>query len=166
MIHLLTITLGLCLCYFALFFALPLFFEKEIVKISKKSVISISAIILFSLFVYYLNSVILDSEIANRVLHAFGGGFLAFMVCFLVVKDGRFPITKFQFIIFTVLFVTALGVANEIIEFFLQNYAGMVMANSINDTWLDLVSNLFGVIIAGIVFTPFVNISNKLDKVF
>jgi len=165
MIYLLTITLGLCSCYFALFLILPLLFQKEIGKINKRSFFSVFIIVGLSLFVYYLNFIIPDFEIANRVLHAFGGGFLASLVCFLVVKDGKFSITKFQFFIFTLLLVTFLGVMNEIAEFFLQNYTSMIMAKNINDTWLDLISNLFGITIAGVSFIPFINNNKKISLV-
>jgi hypothetical protein len=157
MTYLLIITFVLCSIYFFLFCFLPIFFGKEMDKISKKAVSSVIIILAVSFFVYYLSFTISNIEIANRILHIFGGGFLAFWVCFLAVYDGRLKINKFQFFIFTILFVTALGVLNEIIEFFLQNYAHMMMAPDINDTWLDLISNTIGLIFASLIFVPFVN---------
>ena len=164
MIQLLTITAGLCLCYPALFFILPIFFEKKMDSISRKAVPSILIILIVSFFIYYLNFIISNVDVANRVLHTFGGGFLAFLVCFLVVSDSKLKINKFQFFAFAFLLVTALGVTNEILEFILQNYTQMVMASNINDTWLDLISNTFGILIGGIIFLPFVN--RKIDKDF
>jgi hypothetical protein len=93
-------------------------------------------------------------EFSNRVLHAYGGGFMAFLVCFLVVRDSKLSLTKFQFFIFSFLIVAALGVANEILEFFLQNYAGMIFSSHINDTWYDLMSNTIGSLIATVCFVP------------
>ncbi len=54
-------------------------------------------------------------ELSNRVLHVFGGGFLAFLICFLAALDSRVRIRRFQFFLFSFLIVIALGVANEIL---------------------------------------------------
>ncbi len=82
---------------------------------------------------------------------------MAFMVCFLVVKDSKLPVTKFQFLIFSALIATALGVANELLEFFLQHYFGFISAASVTDTWLDLLSNTVGILLASICFVPFIS---------
>ena len=50
----------------------------------------------------------------------------------------------------------SLGVANEIMEFILQNYAGFTFSTSINDTWYDLTSNVVGSIISALCFLPFI----------
>ena len=157
--YLLAITLGLCISYFILFFLFPFFFEHRIAKVTKKSFL-FAAVVTFLSFTGYLAGFhISDLEFANRLQHAFGGGFLAFLICFLATKDSGVKISKFQFFIFSALIVTALGVINESMEYVLQNYFGftLMFADSINDTWLDLVSNTVGIAIAGVCFTPFVN---------
>lgn len=156
--YLVAITLSLCISYFALFFISPFFFENRLPKIGLKSLVSVVLIFILSFLGYFIAFNIQDPEIGNRFLHGFGGGFTALLVCFLAVKDSNLQIRKFQFTIFSLLVVTALGVANEILEFFLQNYTGIVFSTSVNDTWLDLISNTVGMLIAVISFTPFVNI--------
>jgi len=123
----------------------------------KRDIISLFIIFLISFLVYIIAFRIPNEQLSNRFLHAFGGGFLAFLICFLIVKNTNLQLTKFQFFIFSFLLVTAMGVTNEILEFFLQNYAGFIFSASVNDTWLDLISNAVGALIAGAVLVPFVN---------
>ncbi len=157
--YLLAITFGLCVAYFVLLFLFPYFFENRIAKVTKKSFSFVALIAFLSLTGYLAGFRIPDLEFANRLQHAFGGGFLAFLICFLAIKDAGVKISKFKFFIFSALIVTALGVVNESMEYVLQNYFGftLMFADSINDTWLDLVSNTVGIAIAGVCFTPFVN---------
>ena len=156
------ITLGLCTAYFFLEHLFNLFFERHLAHVSRRNIGSVVTIILSSLFVYFIAYIIPDVELANRFLHMIGGGFLSVMVCFLVVKDSRIHISKFQFFVFSFFIVTALGVGNEIMEFILQNYFSLVAATTINDTWLDLISNLMGILAGSICFTPF--IADTIDK--
>ena len=149
------ITLGLCTAYFFLEHLFNLFFERHLAHVSRRNIGSVVTIILSSLFVYFITYLIPDVELA-------GGGFLSVMVCFLVVKDSRIHISKFQFFVFSFFIVTALGVGNEIMEFILQNYFSLVAATTINDTWLDLISNLMGILAGSICFTPF--IADTIDK--
>ena len=157
MLYLLSITLGLCVTYFILYLLFPFFFKNSFIPLTKKSVFSITCIILFSFAVYFVSFQISSIDISNRFLHIFGGGFLSFFVCFSVVNDSGLRLNKFQFLVFSFLIVIALGVANEIVEFFLQNYFHFVFARTVNDTWLDLLSNLIGALIASVFFVPFVH---------
>ncbi len=155
-LYLAAVTLGLCVCYLLLEHVFSLFFTKHFAHIGKRSIGSVAIIIVTSVFGYLLVSFIPDPEASNRVLHMFGGGFMAILVCFLVVKDSRINITKFQFFVFSFMVVTTLGVGNEIMEFFLQNYGGLIAATTLNDTWLDLISNMAGIMAGSICFTPFI----------
>jgi drug/metabolite transporter superfamily protein YnfA len=163
--YLIVITIGLCLSYFILAEVFYLFFEKQIglKREVKRASFSLALIIVLSLAIYSLVFSIENVEVGNRILHGFGGGFMAFLVCFLVVRDNKMPMTKTQFFILSSLFVTALGVTNEIVEFVFQNYFGQTLmaATTINDTWLDLVSNTAGLLIASVCFVPFVNRPKK-----
>jgi hypothetical protein len=156
------ITFGLCIAYFFLEHLFNLFFERHLAHVSKRTIGSVITIILSSSVVYLITYLIPNADLSNRFLHMIGGGFLSVMVCFLVVKDSRIHISKFQFFIFSFFIVTALGVGNEIAEFFLQNYFGHIASTSINDTWLDLISNLMGILAGSICFTPF--IADTIDK--
>lgn len=155
--YLLALTFSFCITYLILFILLPLFFENRVGRLNLKSLTSIGVIVALSFFGYFVAFAIPDQELSNRFLHAFGGGFLGFFTCFLAAKDSSVVINKFQFFIFSVLVVVALGVANEILEFILQNYTGMIFATSVNDTWLDLVSNIVGLLVASVIFVPLVH---------
>ena len=155
------ITICLCFAYFALAYLFAAFFEKSAPVFGRRSIFSITCIIVFSLVVYAVSATISDEELSNRILHAFGGGFVSVMVCFFVVRDTRLTISRFQFFIFSLLVVTAMGVANEIFEFFLQNYFHFVVTRSVDDTWLDLISNLVGALIAAMPFTALVLTKKK-----
>jgi glycopeptide antibiotics resistance protein len=88
----------------------------------------------------------------------FGGGFLSLLICFLATRNSKTSLSKFQFFIISSLIVSTMGVANEIIEFLLQNYTNLdfTFAQTINDTWLDLISNTIGALLGAILLTPFV----------
>ncbi len=154
--YLAAVTFGLCVAYLLLEHLFSLFFTKHFAHIGRRSIGSVAIIVVTSILGYVLTLFISDPESSNRVLHMFGGGFLAIMVCFLVVKDSRITITKFQFFIFSFMVVTTLGVGNEIMEFFLQNYGGLIATTTLNDTWFDLIANTTGIFVASICFTPFI----------
>lgn len=162
--YLFTVTFGLCVSYFILFFLFPYFFEGTVgAKLSSKSLISIMTICLISFGSCYIALNIHDKEIGNRVLHIFGGGFTAFLVCFLAAKDSGTRLRKFQFFLFSFLIVIALGVLNEVVEFLLQYYFHIISAKSAVDTWLDLNSNILGILIASVCFVPFISGKNTSD---
>ncbi len=149
------VALGLCVMYFVLSYSLARFFEWEKPRFSfRASLRSIALIFLVACAVFVAMNAVEDRQIANRIEHAFGGGFLAFLVCYLVARDVGRPITRFQFFVLSFLVVTALGVANEIFEFVAQNYLGLVVAKTLNDTWLDLISNTVGACIGAAIFVP------------
>lgn len=140
-----------------LYVLFPFFFINQTVRVTSKSFVSLLTIFILSILGYVVAFSIPDPEFGNRILHGFGGGFMGLLVCFLVIKDTKLQLGKFQFVIFSLLVVAALGVANEILEFFLQNYLGRIFAQSVNDTWYDLTSNLIGSLIAALLFVPFID---------
>lgn len=154
--YLLFITVGLTLFYFLAEHLFNLFFEKHVAHLSCRSLWSVAIIVVASFVGYYVSSAIPSELWGNRFLHAFGGGFMGMLACFLVVKDSRIHIRKFQFFVFSFMVVTMLGVGNEIAECILQNYGTLEASTSINDTWLDLISNTIGIFIGSIAFTPFI----------
>jgi hypothetical protein len=149
------ITLAMCAAYLILLYLFPLFFGQKITPARKKPWFSLACIIIFSTFAHTASLSIQDLELANRILHIFGGGFMGFFVCFLAARDSGVNINKFQFFVFSVLIVLALGIANELFEFFLQTYFELISAATVTDTWLDLTSNAIGIVIAGLCFVPF-----------
>ncbi len=154
--YFLALIIGYALFYFAAYFLYPYFFEGRAVKPTDRSWISIVVIVLAFFAAYSASAVIQDLQLRNRVLHAFGGGFLASLICWLAVRDSRLRIGRFRFFVFTFLLVMTLGVANEIAEYFLQGRTGMVFATDVNDTWLDLLSNAVGALLGWACLTPFV----------
>ncbi len=149
------VALGLCVMYFVLSYCLAHFFEWDSPKLKlRTSLHAIASILFVALLVFTAMNIVDDRQIANRIEHAFGGGFLAFLVCYLVARDLGRPITRFQFFALSFLVVTALGVANEILEFYAQEYFGVILAKNLNDTWLDLISNTVGAFIGASLFVP------------
>ena len=154
--YLLSITAGLVAAYLILFAFFPYFFTGTVVRLPKRSFVSVALIVVLSICGYAVVLHTRDLELGNRILHAFGGGFIAFMICFLAVKDAKVQLTRFQFCVMAALIVTGLGVANEILEFFLQHWTAFVFMRSNDDTWLDLLSNTVGIIIGAAAFVPFI----------
>jgi ABC-type uncharacterized transport system fused permease/ATPase subunit len=145
--------------YILLTFAFQFIFNNKINKnsLEKKSffIILILGIIIFSIVF-----LIKDSELANRFQHAIAGGFLAMLISYLAFKDSQVEINKLQIILLSALVVTFLGVLNEILEFIIQINTNLVFADNLNDTWLDLTSNFFGIMLGSI----FALLDNKIKK--
>jgi hypothetical protein len=157
MTYLFSITAGMCISYFALHWVFATFFKSRLLPTqSPFSLMSLGIIVLLSLASYALAGWVSNPELSNRLLHMLGGGFLAMATCFLVVRDSQFIVSRTQFLLLSFLVVMALGVGNEIVEFVLQNYFYWKFAQTVNDTWLDLISNLLGALAGGVVFTPWV----------
>jgi len=152
--YLLLLTLGQCTLYVLLAYVFSVFFNDRRPSLKGISPSSLGMITLISIFSYIVSFMVPDREWGNRVIHALGGGVTTFVVCFRVVKDFKIPLTRFQFFIFCALTVTAIRVGNEILEYFLQNYFNIMFAGNVNDTWLDLMSNTVGILLAGAALTP------------
>lgn len=156
MIYLSIVMLGLIVLYFGYAWLLPKLGFNQSQLPGFKSASSIIIFAIFSAIIFYLSFVIPNPIVANRLLHSIGGGFAGILVCFLSVKDYGLQMNRLQFFILSALTITALGVGNEIFECILQNYLGYISAETINDTWLDLISNTGGIILALAIFTPFI----------
>jgi len=154
--YLIALTFGLCLSYFVFTLLFSAFFKNQFAIFNSRSLYSVILIVIASVIIFSISLSISDIELSNRVLHALGGGFLTFFVCFLAFRDSRVAIGKFQFLVFSILLVTTLGVANEILEFFLQSYFHLPFSLNPNDTWLDLISNTVGLLLGAIILAPFV----------
>lgn len=155
--YLVAVTVSLCASYFVLLELFSLFFTGHLTRVRLAAVRSVLIILVLTILGYTVTFMIPDLEWGNRVLHGFVGGYLTFLICFLVTKDGGFKITKFQFFVFSLLVVIALGVLNEHVEFFLQTYVRVIFYSNPNDTWLDLLSNTVGILLSGVCLVPFVN---------
>lgn len=140
--------------YFALYFFIPYLVAQKPVALSRRSFYSVMLIVVSSGAAAYIASVITDPALANRFLHAIGGGFLAMLICFLAARDSRASMSQFQRISISLLISTFLGVGNEIAEFLLQSITGFPFTDSLTDTWLDLISNTVGAALAALCLTP------------
>ena len=142
--------------YLVLYFLVPSFFGFTIKQFNKNYVRSLMLIITTSIIGFAIAFSVTDSELSNRILHGFGGGFVSFFACFLVVKDTSLNLSRLQFFILSFMMVATLGVANEIIECVLQYYGNLSFAATIYDTWYDLISNTIGSLIAAVIFVPLI----------
>jgi hypothetical protein len=159
-----SIAFMMCVLYFALLHFYPYLFNQPRANVSTRRIWTVFAIILVAEAVFFSISFSLGSTIGfgNRFLHAIGGGFVAFLVSSFAARDSGVRLTRFQFFIISALIVTALGVGNELAEFFSQEALGTISAPSTIDTWQDLLSNTIGLLLAALIFTPL----HKLDERF
>jgi hypothetical protein len=156
LIYLSLVTIVMAISYFPIRYLLLYFFQTSKPRaIGSQWIVSCLAIIVFSLGVYIVSYAIPDLEWGNRIVHAFGGGFLAYMVAFLAAKDSGLAPDRVKFFIFTFMLVMTLGIGNEVVEYLLQNVFNFTAAPHINDTWLDLISNIVGTLLAAGLFTPY-----------
>jgi uncharacterized membrane-anchored protein len=158
----------LCLTYLILLRFYPHLFNQPRRETSIHRIWTVCAIILAVETVFFSISFSLGSNvgIGNRLLHAMGGGFTAFLVSYFATRDSGVQLTRIQFFIISALVVTALGVGNELAEFFFQETIGTISAQSTIDTWQDLLSNTIGLILAASIFTPLHKKSrNALDHI-
>ena len=101
--YLLLLTFGMCVAYFLLFFLYSYFFKNKVTALQDKNLVSLLVIVAANIVAYGISFAIPDRELSNRILHALGGGFMVFLVCFLVVRDLKLDIGRFQFFIFSFL---------------------------------------------------------------
>ena len=154
-IYLAVVAAGLCIAYFAVRWTFSQFFDGAVSLKNQSLYRSLLIIAFSSIAASFISYTIVDKELNNRVLHFLGGGCTAFLLCFLAVKDSKIKITKFQFFVFSALLVTAMGVGNELIEFYIQSHYDVISAQSVFDTWRDLASNTLGIFVAGALLVPF-----------
>lgn len=150
------VTLAMCIAYAFLFKLFPYFFGALRQRFSHNSVSSLAWIVIGMLVSFALVAIAPSQAIGNRLLHAVTGGFMLFFTCFLAARDSRVRIGAFQFFFFSALLVTTFGVANEIAEYVLQERLGVFLfAATVSDTWLDLISNTLGLLVASVCLVPF-----------
>lgn len=150
----LALAAGLCLAYVALAYAFAWFFAGARARLTAAQVLR--AIVPIAFVVVTADAVsiaIVDWQLSNRVLHIFGGGFAGFLTCALAARDAGLSIGRLRLIAIAALIVTFMGVANELLEFALQQYAHFRFAAGPLDTWFDLASNTVGIALGAALFT-------------
>jgi hypothetical protein len=155
--YLFTMSVVITFSYFPIALFLHFFFNSKPRFNPHKYIVSCTALLVFSLTTYMVSIMVPNFEMGNRIIHTFGGGFLVYMACFFAAKDTHLAANKLKFAVLCFMLVMTLGVFNEIVEYVLQNYFNFTAAPHINDTWLDLISNTVGCLIAIGCFTPFLN---------
>ena len=151
----LTILLAVyCFAYVALLYLFPIFFEQRMLAIRWRALRPLVIIVAMAIASYNLMYAIADPFWRNRFEHAFLGAVPMVAACFFAARASGVRIARLQFFIFSALVVTALGVANELLELTLQESTTMIFSTSITDTWLDLASNTVGIVIASLVLVP------------
>ncbi len=144
--YLLALTVLYPIVYVVVLFSIPLVFGVRANISYRKSAVSIAIIVALYLAICATSS-FMNEELANWLLHTWGGGALAALACFFAMRDSGLAWTTLQFLTLGFLVATALGVANELVEFFLQNQFGLIFAESIQDTWVDLTNNTLGALL-------------------
>ncbi len=152
--YLIALGLGLCVSYAGLVSVLPWLLEGRPLRLPRVAARSLIVIVFAAFAAFFVSFQIGDEQWANRFLHVFGGGFVGFLVCVLAARDSGLGIGRTRFFVAAALMVTCMGVANELVEFFLDTYTSLLFSASRIDTWLDLASNAIGVCIAAPFFLP------------
>ncbi|MFA6475032.1 MAG: hypothetical protein WCV88_02395 [Patescibacteria group bacterium] len=157
--YLLLLIIGEGVVYLGLVYGFSIFFEKAKRHNIKTKLSSILIIMASSSTAIIISNLIPNEALGNRFQHSIGGGFIGLLICFLAAKDSAVKINRLQFAVFSFLITITLGTFNENAEFYLQNYwyetLYLVFSRTVNDTWLDLVSNAVGAILGVICFVPF-----------
>lgn len=148
--------LGTVLAYFVSSILFSYFFLNRFPKFSHQAIRSLLILCAVAAVIFVVSFSIPNPELGNRLLHGAGGGFLATFLCLRIFNDLHIKPRLFQFLLFTALAVAAMGVANEVMEYFLQEYSFLIFSNNMNDTWLDLLCNSIGTAVGLIVCAPFV----------
>ena len=145
------------LSYFAVSAFFTYFFENRRPVFAQQTIVSLTVIVAITSAAFFASIFLPDKELGNRILHAFGGGFAQFLACFFAARDMNIRASRLKIFIFSFMAVTTLGVFNELMEFFLQSTVGLQSAETITDTWLDLVSNTVGILLSALVTMPFLH---------
>ncbi len=155
-------TFGLVLLYVLLYFGLSIFFSQRVPSHKNLSSVSMLTVGVLSLAVVVITFLIPNEWWGNRFEHSVGGGVVASLAFFLAVRDSRLVIHWLQYVVLSVLIVTFMGVVNELAELAGQTLypSTLVFSKTIDDTWLDLLSNAVGSMSA-FVFVVFTAKTNR-----
>lgn len=146
------LVLGLCAIYVLLAHGFAWYFATGVpVRLSWRYAATIAAV---AILADAVSATVPDWQLANRVLHLFGGGLVAYLACILAARDAGLAIGRGRVAIAAALIVAALGVANEHVEFALQHYAHFRFAAGPLDTWFDLASNTAGIALGVLLLWP------------
>lgn len=161
--YLIILSIGIIVSYFLCIAILNLVFNKKLEINYSRGMSSILIILVFTWLTYFISVYLFHGEISNRLLHMFGGGFNVTLVVFLAQRDSKISIGYLQFAIMSILLVSFFGICNEILEYLMQEFFRYTFARSIEDTWLDLISNLIGSVI-GVVSLAYFFKYKKIEK--
>lgn len=133
------------LVYGALLYITPYLLERGVRAGSIRSLLCIVALsLIFSSF----SMLFPEWSFGNRLQHALGGGALMVFVVYRVLVDTQIRIRPLQFVVLSVLIATSAGVAYELLEFLGEMLTQMSFQSGTYDTWLDLLSNSVGALLA------------------
>lgn len=151
-LYLAAITVGMVVIYSVLYVGFQKIFAQKYKSFSRKSLFSIVILTILSIATYYISfNFFIDPVLGNRFLHAFGGGFILFLVVHAALQDAGIILKRSIVFIAGLMLVTLLGLFNEVLEAFLQQRVDFVFSPSLTDTLLDLVSNTVGFLLAYLV---------------
>lgn len=92
-----------------------------------------------------------ESMTANFFQHAVGGGFVTGLLTLSVLHSFKLRLSKLETVTIIIASVSVFGIANELLEFFLQSTTSLRFANDAADTWRDLTANMSGAMLASLV---------------
>lgn len=141
-------------CYYIFTYFFQIFFKGKILQI-RSNFLDIFIVLFLFIGWIFVTILIPDAELSNRFQHAFSGGFCITLLLYYAYKASGIHITRCQFFVISLLIATFCGVGNEMLEFLGQKYLGIMFASNVEDTWLDLYANTFGIIVGTIISIVF-----------
>src|SRR3989344_7376328 len=91
---------GLCFAYIGLAYGFAGFFERRSARLDPwRAARSVAIIALVAIAANLASLQVADWQLANRVLHLFGGGFATYLACVLAARDAGLAIGRARFFI-------------------------------------------------------------------
>lgn len=147
----------LAVCYVVMYILGILWFQ---IFAGKKLKLHISlfdiALITGSFFaILILVAFIPDAELANRVQHALGGGWMVTLIAFLSYRASKVELSGFVLFHLFFLLATAFWVFNELLESIFQLQFWLIFSQNLPDTWYDLWANSLWALFGAVIFSCF-----------
>lgn len=89
-------------------------------------------------------SLAIGGKTGNFVLHSVGGGAASTLLFFYLIKTFGIKVSWRVQIVLLFAFVASLGALNELVEYAIESWLGIIMSFDSHDTWRDLVANTSG----------------------
>lgn len=122
------------------------------------------AAIIAALLGALLSLLFYSSVLGNFLLHAVGGGVAAAFMFAYFIKTFRYRLDIETQFVALFLFVSGLGVLNELAEYLAETVGLGMMSFDTHDTWRDLVANSLGALLTWLCIVSFDRLVSRREK--